>query len=261
MNISNRRSPLAIVLVAALLAVAGCGGPSTGELVASAKSLPREAGPQGRDHPAAQCAPEGTEQRRDPIPARPRVPRERRPGRRRGRAAQGARTQVSGRCGVAADRAVADRARRASEARDRVRQPRDQRPEGARRHPDHGCDRRAGAGRHQARRRHCSSRRSRRTRPSRARTSCGRSSHCAAATWLRRSRRSTSRSRFAPNDPEAGVMKAELMAAQRKSDDAIRLLEQTAAANPNALQVRFSLVTLLVSERAGRQGRSARSKR
>lgn len=52
---------------------------------------------------------------------------------------------------------------------------------------------------------------------------------------------------LAPNDPEAGVMKAELMAAQRKTDDAIRLLEQTAAANPNALQVRFSLVTMLVS--------------
>jgi putative PEP-CTERM system TPR-repeat lipoprotein len=52
---------------------------------------------------------------------------------------------------------------------------------------------------------------------------------------------------FAPNDPEAGVMKAELMAAQRKTDEAIRLLEETASANPNAMQVRFSLVTMLVT--------------
>ena len=51
---------------------------------------------------------------------------------------------------------------------------------------------------------------------------------------------------LAPNDAEASVMKAELLAAQRKTADAIKLLEDTAAANPNALQVRFSLVTMLV---------------
>jgi putative PEP-CTERM system TPR-repeat lipoprotein len=51
----------------------------------------------------------------------------------------------------------------------------------------------------------------------------------------------------APNDPEASVLKAELMAAQRRKDEAIRLLEQTAAANPQALQVRFSLVAMLVT--------------
>jgi cellulose synthase operon protein C len=52
---------------------------------------------------------------------------------------------------------------------------------------------------------------------------------------------------FAPNDPEAAVMKAELLAAQRKTDEALRLLEQTAAANPRELQVRYTLVTMLVS--------------
>ena len=162
MNTLDRRSPLAIALVAASARgrrLRRAEHRRTGRL---GQELPRKAGPQGRDHPAAQRAPEGAEQRRGPVPARPRVPGERRPGRRRGRAAQGDRPQVSGRCGVAADRAGADRPGRAQEARDRVRQPRDQRPEGARRHPDDGGDRRARAGRHQAGAGRCSSRRSRR---------------------------------------------------------------------------------------------------
>ena len=52
---------------------------------------------------------------------------------------------------------------------------------------------------------------------------------------------------FAPNDAEAGVMKAEVLAAQGKADESIRLLEQLVAANPASTQLRFSLVSLLVT--------------
>ena len=54
---------------------------------------------------------------------------------------------------------------------------------------------------------------------------------------------------LSPNDPEAGIMKAELLAAQRKLPEAITLLEQLAAANPGELQIRHALVNFLVNAR------------
>ena len=52
---------------------------------------------------------------------------------------------------------------------------------------------------------------------------------------------------LSPNDPEAGVLKADLLAAQRKTTEAIALLEQIAVANPGEQQVRFTLVGVLVN--------------
>lgn len=51
----------------------------------------------------------------------------------------------------------------------------------------------------------------------------------------------------APNDPEASVLKAELVRAQGRADEAIDRLEKAAAANPASMQLRFALVSMLVS--------------